>query len=115
MDPKKHLKKHFWHHKKKLIIIERTNDMTKEIIKPTRAEKAEWKEYLWNALYELSTERPEFYPRKRDSLATMLASFLSWAENYNEGYFPERDDADTDRYCAWLVQEYEARYGEYEA
>lgn len=77
----------------------------KEYIEPTRKEKKEWKEYLYNSLCILATERPEFYPRKKDSLQTMLESFLSWADNYNDGYFTEKDNADTDRYCAWLVQE----------
>ena len=77
-----------------------------EII-PTKAEKKEWKGYLYNTLCFLATERPDFRPRKKDSLNTLLDSFFYWAEEYNDGYFSERDEADTDRYCAWLVQEYE--------
>ena len=77
----------------------------KEYIIPTRKEKKEWKECLYNTLCLLATERPEFYPRKKDSLQDMLDSFLSWANHYNDGYFTEKDEADTDRYCAWLVQE----------
>ena len=84
-----------------------------EYIEPTRAEKTEWKQKLYNSLCFLATERGEFMPRKRDSLNTLLDSFLCWADEYNEGYFSERDDADKDRYCAWLVQEYEERYGAY--
>lgn len=77
----------------------------KEYIQPSRKEKKEWKQYLYNALCFLATERPEFMPRKKDSLETLLDSFLSWANNYNDGYFTEKEEADTDRYCAWLVQE----------
>ena len=83
--------------------------MKKEYIEPTRTEKKEWKEYLYNALMFLATERPEFRPRKRDSLETLLESFFYWADEYNDGYFTERDEADTDRYCAWLVQKHLAR------
>ena len=79
--------------------------MKKEYIKPTRAEKKEWKEYLYNTLMFLATERPDFRPRKKDSLETMLESFLYWADEYNDGYFNEKEDVDTDRYSAWLVQE----------
>ncbi len=78
----------------------------KEYIEPTRKEKSEWKKYLYNALLFLATERPEFRPRKRDSLETLKESFFYWADEYNDGYFSEQDDADTDRYCAWLVQEH---------
>ena len=77
-----------------------------EII-PTREEKKEWKENLYNTLMFLATERYEFEPRKKDSLETLKESFFYWASEYNDGYFSERDDADNDRYCAWLVQEYE--------
>ena len=80
-----------------------------EII-PTKAEKKEWKNYLYNSLCFLATERPEFQPKKSDSLNTLLESFFYWAKEYNGGYFTERDEADTDRYCAWLVQEYEKNY-----
>ncbi len=85
----------------------------KEYIEPTGAEKTEWKQNLYNSLRFLATERSVFMPSKRDSLNTLLDSFLCWADEYNEGYFPERDDADKDRYCAWLVQEYKERYGAY--
>ena len=78
---------------------------------PTAQEKKEWKECLYNANAFLATERPEFMPRKRDSLDCLLQSFLAWAETYNDGYFTERDDASTDRYCAWLCQEYDREYG----
>ena len=77
----------------------------REYIEPTRAEKSEWKEMLYSALLFLATERPDLRPRKRDSLATLLESFLYWADEYNDGYFSEKDEANTDRYCAWLVQE----------
>lgn len=79
----------------------------KPYIKPTKEERREWKQYLYSTLCFLATERPEFAPRKRDSLNTLLESFFYWASEYNDGYFSERDEADTDRYCAWLVQEYE--------
>ncbi len=77
-----------------------------EII-PTKVEKKEWKKYLYNSLCFLATERPEFQPKKSDSLNTLLESFFYWADEYNGGYFTEKDEADTDRYCAWLVQKYE--------
>lgn len=80
-----------------------------EII-PTKAEKKEWKSCLYNTLCFLATERPELYPRKRDPLNTLLESFFYWSDEYNDGYFTERDEADTDRYCAWLVQEYERNH-----
>lgn len=82
-------------------------------IVPTKAEKARWKRYLYDACDFLATERPEFAPSKRDSLQTLLESFLSWAENYNEGWFNERRDAPTDRYAQWLVEQYERIYGPY--
>ena len=77
----------------------------KEII-PTRKERKEWKENLYNSLCFLALERPDFWPRKRDSLETLLESFFYWADEYNDGYFSESEDAATDRYCAWLVQEH---------
>ena len=80
---------------------------------PTKEEKKLWKEYLYNSLEFIAMERYEFQPRKRDSLNTLLESFLCWAEKYNDGYFSERNDAETDRYSAWLVQEYEEMFGEY--
>ena len=76
-------------------------------IVPTRDEKIEWKKNLYNTLLLLATERPEFYPKKRDSLETLKESFFCWAETYNDGYFSEMDEADSDKYCAWLVQEYD--------
>ena len=93
-------------------IIDSANEPTEEATKivPTKAEKKKWKDYLYNSLCFLATERPEFYPKKRDSLNTLLESFFRWAKEYNGGYFTERDEVDTDRYCAWLVQEYEKRY-----
>jgi rubrerythrin len=97
-------------------IIDSANEPTEEVTKeateivPTKAEEKEWKDYLYNSLWFLATERPEFYPEKSDSLDTLLESFFHWAKEYNDGYFTERDEADTDRYCAWLVQEYGKRY-----
>lgn len=76
-------------------------------IQPTKAEYREWKENLYSTLCFLATERPELAPRKRDSLATLLESFFYWADEYNDGYFSEMDNAETDRYCAWLVEEKE--------
>ncbi len=89
------------------------NELIKDVLKeaveitPTKEEKREWKQFLYNSLLFLATERPELYPRKKDSLNTLLESFLYWAEEYNDGYFTERDEVDSDRYCAWLVQEYD--------
>ena len=79
--------------------------MKKEYIAPTKKEEKEYEEYLYNSLCFLATERPEFEPRKEDTLDELLDSFLNWADYYNDGYFSEKDDADTDRYSAWLVQE----------
>ena len=45
--------------------------MKKEYIKPTRAEKKEWKEYLYNTLMFLATERPDFRPRKKLSAVSV--------------------------------------------
>ncbi len=80
--------------------------MKKKYITPTRAEKTIYKKNLYNSLMFLATERPEFRPRKRDSLNTLLESFFYWADEYNDGYFSEKDSADTDKFSAWLVQEY---------
>ena len=90
-------------------IEEYLESLMKEVteIIPTREEKREWKENLYNACLFLAMERPEFRPRKKDSLENLKESFFYWASEYNDGYFTERDDADNDRYCAWLVQEYE--------
>ena len=89
-----------------LMMIAEVLKNAKPYIKPTKEERREWKQCLYNTLCFLATERPEFAPRKRDSLNTLLESFFYWASEYNDGYFSERDKADTDRYCAWLVQEY---------
>ena len=75
-------------------------------IKLTKEERAQYKQYLYNDLIILSLERPEFKPKKRDSLNTLLESFFCWADEYNDGYFPEMDDVQTDKYSAWLVQNY---------
>jgi len=82
-----------------------------EWIVPTKEERKEWKQNLYDSCMCLSSERPEFRPYKRDSLEALLDSFFTWAEEYNDGYFPEKDDAETDRYCAWLVQEWNERTG----
>ena len=74
-------------------------------IQPTKEEYREWKKNLYNTLWFLATERPELAPRKSDSLFTLLESFFYWADEYNDGYFKEMDDAKIDRYCAWLVEE----------
>ena len=84
-----------------------SKEYEEEEIIPTKAERKEWKEYLYNSLLFLATERPEFRPRKKDSLETLKDSFFYWADEFNEGYFSERDEASTDRYCAWLVQEFD--------
>ncbi len=79
-------------------------------ILPTRDEKKLWREMLHTSLTVIATAHPEFAPRTRDSLYTLLDSFLAWANYCNGGYFDERDDMMTDRYCAWLVQEFDRRY-----
>ena len=81
--------------------------ISKGKIKPTKDEYREWKENLYNTLLFLAraTERPELYPRKKDSLATLLENIFYWADEYNDGYFEEMNTAETDRYSAWLVEE----------
>ena len=74
-------------------------------IQPTKEEYREWKEKLYNTLWFLATERPEVAPSKSDSLSKLLESFFYWADEYNDGYFKEMDDAKIDRYAAWLVEE----------
>ena len=87
------------------------NDVAKkEYITPTEAERQEWKEYLYNALMFLASERDELEPNEDDTLEELLESFFYWADEYNDGYFSEQDDAETDRYCAWLVQEHLYEY-----
>ena len=82
-----------------------TKYKSKGLIKPTMNEYKEWKENLYNTLCILATDRPEFCPRKRDSLATLLESFFYWADEYNDGYFSEMDNVNIDRYSAWLAEE----------
>ena len=77
-----------------------------EII-PTQKEKREWKENLYSTVLFLSEYYEEITPKKRDSLDTLLEKFFWWVSKKNDGYFSEMDNANTDRYCAWLVQEYE--------
>ena len=74
-------------------------------IQPTKEEYREWKQWLYNTLYMLSEYHSELYPRKRDSLYTLLESFFYWADEYNDGYIREMDDAKIDRYSAWVVEE----------
>ena len=73
----------------------------------------EWKDNLYSTLWFLATERPEFMPQKKESLNSLLESYFYWADKYNDGYFPEKDEANKDRYCAWLVQEYNYNYRGY--
>ena len=75
------------------------------LIIPTKKEISEFKQNLYNSLKFLSSERYEFYPRKRDSLQTLKDSFFCWADEYNAGYFSEMEEKD-DRYCAWLTQQF---------
>ena len=89
--------------------IKKLMDEVTEIV-PTKEEKKEWKKYLYDTCWALATERPEIAPRKKDSLKDLEEKFFYWASEYNDGYFSERDEADTDNYCAWLVQEYEKYY-----
>ena len=77
----------------------------KEII-PTKEELKEWKDNLYSACMFLAEERHEFMPNEKDSLEDLQESYFYWASECNEGYSSEMDDANTDRYCAWLVQEY---------
>ncbi len=76
----------------------------------TKAEKGDLKKYLYEELKFLATERPEFFPKKGDSLDLLMESYFFWAEEYNEGYFPERDDAENNKLFAYLVEQYEFHY-----
>ena len=76
-------------------------------IELNREEKRQLKEKLYNSLLFLSTERPDIYPRKRDSLATLIETFFYWASEYNDSYFSEMDDADKNKLCAYLTREFE--------
>ena len=80
--------------------------MYNEII-PTREEKRIWKEKLRDSLLSLCVYYPDIYPCKRDSFRTLLEKFFYWASEYNDGYFYERRTAKTDRFSAYLVQEYD--------
>lgn len=84
-------------------------DLMKEVseIIPTKEEKKLWKGYLYDSLLLLAEIRSEVYPKKKDNLETLKEKFFYWASEYNDGYFLEQDEVNTDRYCAWLVQEYE--------
>lgn len=84
----------------------------KVLIDPTKEEEKEWKEVLYNTLVFLATEREDFMPDKDDSFETLKDSFFSWASEYNGGYFSEMDEADTDRYCAYITQEF-IRWNDY--
>ena len=78
----------------------------KDIIIPTRKEKSDWKKELYDQLTFIGSEREGFYPRKRDSFETLMESFFCYVSEYNDGYCSEWEEADTDRYCAYLQQEY---------
>lgn len=75
-------------------------------IKLTKEEKKELKEHLFNSIYMFSEYHDDITATKRDSLATLIKTFCYWAEEYNDGYFSERDTANTDKLNAYLVQEY---------
>ena len=80
---------------------------------PCNNERKIWEQYLRSSLEFLATERPEFMPRKNDTLEDMCESYLSWAKTYNDGYFGERDEYEEnryDRYSRWLVEEYDRLY-----
>ena len=76
----------------------------------TKEEKRELKEHLFESLRFIAMERPEFYPRKKDSLKTLMSSFFCWAQTYNDGYFLEREDVENDKLCSYLVEQYEYYY-----
>ena len=78
--------------------------MKKEYIEPTRKEKSEWKKHLYNNLSIISEYHDDCYPCKRDSFKTLVETYIYWADEYNDGYFPEKDEVNTDRYSAYLVQ-----------
>ena len=82
------------------------NTEKRELINLTEQEKEEYKGYLIDTLNVLASERPQFAPEENATLTDLLESFFCWADEYNDHYFSEMKDADTDRYCAWLVQEY---------
>lgn len=81
-------------------------------IEPSKKEKSEWKEYLYNTLLFLASERKELFPRKKDSFNDMLESFMHWASEHNDGYFTERDiSSDYSRYEAFLEEQYDVYEG----
>ena len=80
-------------------------------IKPSKSEIGSWKQMLYESLSSLSRFRSELRPKKDDSLNDLLERFLYWASVYNDGYFPEMDYARDNRFCAWLVQEFDRMYG----
>ena len=81
-------------------------------IRPSRIEKTEWKTRLYERCQSLSEYYDNIAPKKKDSLNTLLEKFFYWAEEYNGGYFSEMEDVETDRYSAWLMQEWKKYRGE---
>ena len=75
-------------------------------ITPTKEERKQWKENLYNSLNLISDYHDDLAKKKRDSLKTLKTNYFYWADTFNGKYFPEMKNANTDKYCAWLVQEY---------
>lgn len=70
-----------------------------------REEKRALKEWLYDELMMLCEYHYELYPRKRDSLASLMEKFYYWAAKHNDSYFPEMDNPET-RLEQYLVQEF---------
>lgn len=76
-------------------------------IEPTRSERKEWKQRLYDTLDTISDYHDELRPRKKDSLETLLEAFFCWAEDYNDGYLGfSEEEAKDDRFLKWLLQEW---------
>lgn len=74
-------------------------------IKLTRAEARELKEYLYTMLCDMCEYHADLYPRKRDSLSTLVETYCYWANEYNDGYMWQMDESNN-RLAEFMVQEY---------
>ena len=79
---------------------------TKKEIQLTREEKRELKEWLYDRLSVLCEYHDDLYPKKRDSLHTLMWRYFYWGAEYNNNYIPEKDDHD-EKLSEYLVQEFE--------
>ena len=90
--------------KNKIEIVDIETELTKYII--GRKEEKEVKQYLYNRLVFLATERPKLMPRKKDNLDTLKESYFFWVDEFNDGYMPEMKTVNDDKISAWLVEQY---------